>query len=530
MNSGIRELLADLRANDQLHEIERPVDVRHVSALVAQSDRALCFAQPCGYDMPLVSGLTNSRERLAIAAGVPFAEIEAKLRRAIDRPIEPVVVEEGACQQVVARGEAVDLTSLPIPVFSELDGGPFITAGVILARDPEHGLNAGVYRLMVFDRQTVGIDIVTPNNLNTYCQRAFARGEAVPIGVSIGTHPYEVMAATYKAALGVNEMAISGGLRSEAVELVRCETVDGLAIANAEIVLEGEIQPDGWVYQEGRFGEFSRLMGGIHMNPIVKIRAITSRRDPIYYALHMPWENIWLSAPIYEAAARRVLREAGVEVTAVNITPGGCCHWHVVAAIKPKYGDGKNAIAALLAIADIKQAIVTDSDVDIFDPVELEWAVATRVQADRDVVILSGARAKPLDPSIPPGVKTTAKMGIDATISEGIPRERYERIVHPYMGRVRLEDLLGPDGAQAAREAAAGRPDDLTEAIADCLASTFLYYADVMERFTDRPYRQVVRAMAQLTAEGRLERDREGRYRLKGEAGPATADETAIRS
>src|ERR671932_432589 len=126
MNSGIRELLADLRANDQLHEIARPVDVRHVSALGAQADRALYFAHPCGYDMPLVSGLTNSRERLAIAAGVPFAEIEAKLRRAIARPIEPLVVDEGICQQVVARGEAVDLTSLPIPVFSELDGGPFI--------------------------------------------------------------------------------------------------------------------------------------------------------------------------------------------------------------------------------------------------------------------------------------------------------------------------------------------------------------------------------------------------------------------
>ena len=529
MNLGMRELLHDLEANLQLHCIERPVDLRHVSALTAQSDRAVYFERPCGYDMPVVSGLTNSRERLAIAAGVPFEQIEAKLRRAMDQPIPPVTVEDGVCQEVVLEGDAVDVTSLPVPVFSEFDGGPFITAGVVLARDPEHGLNAGVYRFMVFDRQTVGIDIVTPNNLNTYCQRAFARGEAVPIGVSIGTHPFDVMAATYKAALGVDEVAISGGLRGEAVELVRCKTVDALAIANAEIVLEGEIQPDGWIYKEGRFGEFTRLMGGIHMNPIVKIRAITHRRNPIYYALHMPWENIWISSPIYEAAARRVLKEAGVEVTAVNITPGGCCHWHVVAAIKPKYGDGKNALAALLSIADIKHAIVTDSDIDIFDPVELEWAIATRVQADRDVLILSHARAKPLDPSIPPGVKTTAKMGIDATISEGIPRERYQRIVHPYMETVRLEDFLGPDGREQAEAGGRGDAAEFAEEIAAYLGTTWAYYAELLERFADRPYRQVVEAMTRLSAADRLERDREGRYGLKVDAS-AAEDESAIRS
>src|SRR5919201_1017180 len=128
---------------------------------------------------------------------------------------------------------------------------------------------------------------------------------------------------------------------------------------------------------------------------------------------------------------RANLRSAGVQTTAINVTPGGCCHWHIVAAIKKQPGDGKNAIMALLSIADIKHVIVTDDDIDVFDSTDVEWAIATRVQADRDVVIVSNARSKPLDPSLPPAagrIPTTAKMGIDATIPEDVRRIRYKQI------------------------------------------------------------------------------------------------------
>ena len=176
--------------------------------------------------------------------------------------------------------------------------------------------------------------------------------------------------------------------------------------------------PEGWVHPEGPFCEFNRLMGGLHMNPRVRIKSIMHRKDAMYYALQMPWENIWMSAPIYEAAARRVLFEAGVQAKAINVTPGGCCHWHIVASIKKAPGDGKNAIMSLLSIADIKHVTIVDDDIDVFDPVDVEWAVATRVQTDRDVLIVSNARSKPLDPSLPlpvlGKVPTTAKMGIDA--------------------------------------------------------------------------------------------------------------------
>jgi len=300
-------------------------------------------------------------------------------------------------------------------------------------------------------------------------------------------------------------------------------------IADAEIVLEAEILPTGWTQPEGRFGEFTRLMGGLHWNPLVRIKAISTRKDPVYYALHMPWENIWPSGPIYEANVRRVLDEAGVNVTAVNITPGGCCHWHAIVAIKPLPGDGKNAITAALSVADMKHVTVVDHDIDIFDPVDVEWAVATRVQADRDVVIISGARSKPLDPSIPPAgpysrVPTTAKMGIDATIPDNVPRERFHRIAYAYADEVKLSDFLGHE-----EEAVTPAKDILIEELATkielLIAHEPLYFSELCEKFIEFGFQSVTRAVGSLHKRGTLWQDPEGRFCLKESIFAAKAPE-----
>jgi 2,5-furandicarboxylate decarboxylase 1 len=239
---------------------------------------------------------------------------------------------------------------------AELDGGPFIASAVVIATHPRYGRNAGIYRLMYRNRNTLGIDIVTPNNLRAMYEEASARDEPLPISIAVGAAPIEMLAATFKAPLETDELGIAGGLRQEPVELVPGECIPVEGLANAEIIIEGELLPGGHVHPEGQYGEFTRLMGEVHRNPIVRVRAVTMRRDAIFYALQMPWENIYMSAPVYEAAAWRVLREAGVRTTAVNITPGGCCHWHVVAAIQKTPGDGKNALTALLSVADFKYA------------------------------------------------------------------------------------------------------------------------------------------------------------------------------
>ena len=380
---------------------------------------------------------------------------------------------------------------------------------------------------MVKDRNTTGIDIVTPNNLRKFAEKALARNEPLPISINIGTHPAELIASTFKAAAGVDEMALAGGMRGAPVELAPCSTVEIPFIADSEIVLEAEILPTGWTKPEGRFGEFTRLMGGLHWNPFVQIKAISMRKEAVYYALHMPWENIWPSGPIYEAAVRRVCHEAGVQVTAVNITPGGCCHWHAVIAIKPHPGDGKNAITAALSVADMKHVTVVENDIDVFDAVDVEWAVATRVQADRDVVIVSNARSKPLDPSlrIEPGkVPTTAKMGIDATISGDVPRERFHRIAYAYADQVDLDDYLGPGNGSAE---AASLPDiaKLAQRIRNLIETEPLYFAELAERFGAEGFQAVARALGELHAAEVLWQDAVGRYCLVGSAFAATPPE-----
>ena len=517
MESSFRGFLKTLRAHDELLEISQPVDLRNVAALVPQADKAVLFTRPRGYSMPVVSGLLNSRARLALAMGVDYRAIEGKLRRAMDRPIPPKITKKAPVKEVIQTGGKVDLYRLPVPVFGLMDGGPMITGAVVIAEDPEYGMNAGMYRLMIKEKNVTGIDIVTPNNLRRYAERALQRRKPLPVSISIGVHPYEMIASTFKAALGQNELGFAGGLRGRALGLAPGETVPVPSIADAEIVLEGEIPPEGWVHPEGPFSEFNRLMGGLHMNPRVKIKAVMQRKEPVYYALHMPWENIWMSAPIYEAAAYRVLREAGVTATAVNVTPGGCCHWHIAASIRKSPGDGKNAIMALLAIADIKHVVVTDDDIDVFDPVDLEWAVATRVQADRDVLIVANARSKPLDPSLPPisgGIPTTAKMGIDATIPEKVPRERYKRIVYLNEGKTNLKNYLDPAGKGDERKSRALGQNGLglEERLLKALAKAHAFFAEILELFRNEEFGAIAAAIGKLNREKKIAQDSEGKY------------------
>lgn len=519
MQASFREYINTLADNDELLEITKRVDLRDVAALVAQSEKALMFKNVDGYSMPVVSGLLQSRNRIALGMGVPYEKIADKLRHALDTPIAPKTTNNAPVKDVVRTGKDVDLYDLPVPVFSVMDGGPMITAGVIIAQDPEFGINAGIYRLMLKERNVTGIDIVTPNNMRKFAERALARKEPLPISISIGTHPYELVTSTFKANLGVNELHFGGGLRGEPLPLAEGVTVPVPCIADAEIVLEGEIPPEGWVHPEGPFSEFNRLMGGLHMNPRVIIKSIMHRKDAMYYALQMPWENIWMSAPIYEAAAWRVLFEAGVQATAINITPGGCCHWHIVASIKKVPGDGKNAIMALLSIADIKHVTIVDDDIDVFDHVDVEWAVATRVQADRDVLIVSNARSKPLDPSLPlpihGKVPTTAKMGIDATIPENIPAERYKRIVYFNQGKIKLSDYVGTVKEGAKKTSSVETVDSLGGKLEAVLAKSHCFFAELLELFPEVPYKTIAQAVSRLYEAGKVTQDKDGKFELK---------------
>jgi UbiD family decarboxylase len=520
MQENFRQFLDRLRQAGELVDLHQAVDIRHIATLVDQAKTALFFHKVIGYDMPVVSGIIRSRERAMMGMGAEtYREIEDRLNAALQRPIPPKRVKTSATREVVMEGDEVDLYRLPIPMSSIYDGGPMITAGVVIARDPELGMNSGMYRFIVKEKNLTGIDIVTPNNMRLFAQRALERKEPLPISISIGTHPIEMAGSGYRAPLGVDEMAIAGGLRGSGVELAPCKTIDLPYIADAEIVLEAEILPTGWTWPEGRFGEFTRLMGGLHWNPLVRIKAVSMRRDAIYYNLHMPWENTWIAAPTRYAAIRQALKTAGVQVKDINVTLGGCAFWHAVISIRKQPGEAKNALLAALSVMDLKHVVVVDDDIDVFDPTDVEWAIATRVQGDRDVMIVGNARAKPLDPSLPQGagvVPTGAKVGIDATIPEGIPREHYERITYAYADRAKIDDYVAGK-ADAAGEA--GDPQAV-EALADKIVAAIdkepLYYTDVAERFAEYDFRTIARALGHLHASEKLWQDPRGRMCVRG--------------
>ena len=474
MDENFRGFLDRLRQAGQLVDLHQPVDIRHIATLVDQADTALYFHDVIGYDMPVVSGIIRSQERAIMSMGCRnYPEIEAKLKTALDHPIPPKPVNTSPTREVVMTGDEVDLYKLPIPMSSIYDGGPMITAGIVIARDPELGLQQ---RHLPLHRQGEEPHRHRPRHAQQHApllpSAPTRPADPAPSRSASARIRWRSWARAIARPLGVDEMAITGGLRGRPVELAPCETIDMPYIADAEIVLEAEILPTGWTWPEGRFGEFTRLMGGLHWNPLVRVKAIAMRKDAVYYALHMPWENTWLAAPTRYTAIRQALKTAGVQVHDINVTLGGCAFWHAVISIKKQAGEGKNALLAALSVMDLKHVVVVDDDIDVFNGADVEWAIATRVQADRDVMIVTNARGKPLDPSLAPTpqgvVPTTAKIGIDATIPENVPKERYERIAYAYADRAKVDDYVKGKAdkpgrsADAADDAGAGRADPRT--------------------------------------------------------------------
>jgi 2,5-furandicarboxylate decarboxylase 1 len=238
----------------------------------------------------------------------------------------------------------------------------------------------------------------------------------------------------------------------------------------------------------------------------------------------MPWENTWLGAPTRYTAIRAALKNAGVQVKDINVTLGGCAIWHAVISIRKQPGESKNALIAALSVMDLKHVVVVDDDIDVFNAMDVEWAIATRVQGDRDVVIIPGARAKPLDPSLsvtPPGVVPTgAKIGIDATIGEGIPHERFERIAYAYADRAKIGDYVAgkSDKAPATTGASADQIDDLAQKVCALIEKSPQYYSAIAEQFVNHDFQSIARALGKLHADQKLWQDARGRMCIRGSA------------
>jgi 2,5-furandicarboxylate decarboxylase 1 len=281
-------------------------------------------------------------------------------------------------------------------------------------------------------------------------------GEALEIALVIGVHPACILASQAIAALDCDEMEIAGALLGHAVEMAKCRTNRVRVPAHAEIVIEGRILPK--VREpEGPFGEFPQYYGPRANREVIQVDAITHRNNPIFHTIVGGGvEHLLLGAIPREATLLDHLQRSFPSVRDVRLTRGGTCRYHLAIKIdKTSAGEPKNIImGAFGGHYDLKQVVVVDMDVDIDDPVEIEWAIATRFQADRDLVVVSGAQGSKLDPSSADGV--SAKMGLDATKPLATEPMEFKRIHVKGIEDVDLGRLLQDDPKRAFLQTTAG--------------------------------------------------------------------------
>ena len=426
--TDLRSYLEVLEEAGELSRVKIPVSLdQEIGAICLRNLRcsgpALLFEHPGDGKFPLAVDLMASRRRYGLALGVKPEELAAEWNRRTSALLSPVIIERGPCQQNVMIGKNVDLSKLPAPIWNELDGGPYLTLSCHVTKDPiTKTRNVGLYRNQVHDEKTLGILAAPYTHLNL--QRNKAPNEPFPVALVLGPDPTVVMTAPAPIPYGTDELAIASSLRGKPLELVPCKTIPLEVPATAEIVIEGEIQP-GELRDEGPFGEFTGHYGGHKApRPVIRVKAITHRDEPILQASYegmQPNESGFLTAVPREAEIIRQVALPGIKKVNVTVPAGGALH-AVVAVEKPYEGFGKYVgLAVLGSVAGryIKQVIIVDADIDPFDPIQVEWAVATRVQANRDIEILKNLTGIILDPSLPKEeqwtTSRTSKMIIDAT-------------------------------------------------------------------------------------------------------------------
>ena len=459
----LRAWLEHLATTGRVATVDAPVSLEHELAAIAKrldGKQAAVFTNAGGHAMPVVSGFMSRRAWIAEAMGVPEAALLQRFREAVEHPIpsRDVSREDAPCQQVVyTKGKALDLHALlPIPTHSEHDNGPYITAGLVIARNPRTGVqNVSINRIQVHGRDRMAI-LMLPRHLNAFHKLAEQAGQSLDVAVAIGVDPLTMLASQAISPIDFDELEIAGALHRAPLPVVKCVSSEVRVPAFAEIVIEGRILPD--VREpEGPFGEFPKYYSAREAREVIEVTALTHRERPIYHTIvPAEMEHLLLGAIPREATLLSHLQRSHPGVTDVHLSVGGVCRYHLwVQLDKKREGEAKNVIlCAFGAHYDIKQVVVVDTDVDLHDPAEVEWAIATRFQADRDLVVVGGAQGSLLDPSTtvgqpddaPPHLQgISAKMGLDATRPVVYPEHVFTRVRIPGYDRVDLDALVEPD-------------------------------------------------------------------------------------
>ena len=430
----------------QLATTRQPVDPHAELAAVykrAGAGPTLLFENVTGYAIPVVVGILASRERTALLMGSTIERLPFDLLEALHHTCAPVTVRSAPCQEVVIR-PPFDLRRLiPAPTHTLRDAGPYITMGLVRARDPETGASdVTIHRLCMQGPDTLSIYFVPGRHIDQFRAKAERLGQPLPVSVSIGLDPAIYLAACFESPtvpLGFDELTVAGGLRHRPVELVDCVTVAAQAIARAEIVIEGEILPGVRIREDSQtltgysMPEFAGSMGVAQPElPVIRVTAVTHRRSPILQTLIAPSEEHTALVGIpTEVSILRAVESSmpGLLRGVYSHSSGGGKFLAILQIGKRSAGDeGRQRQAALTAFAafpELKHVILVDEDVNIFDSNDVLWAMTVRYQGDTDTVFIPGVRGAALDPSRQPD-GTTCKTIFDCTVPFQL-KERFRR-------------------------------------------------------------------------------------------------------
>jgi len=428
---GFRSFLEQLDKNGELLRIRKEVSTEYeVAGIIdALGEKPVFFEKVKESSMPVVAGLVSSKDLIARGLNIKKEQLLHKLSTAIENPLPPDVVEKGECQEIVEK--TVDLIKLPIMRYTEKDGGKYIASAIAIIKDPELGRNTCFHRLMLLDKKKFVARIVEERGTDTALKKS---GGELDIAFCIGNSTAVLLAAATSLPKGVDEMGMANVL--EKTELVKCKTIDLEVPRDCEIVLEGRITKES--VSEGPFLDLTGIVDKVRQQPVIEIKCITHREKPIYQTILAGRnEHKFLMGMPKEPTIFNEVNKV-CECKDVYITPGGCSWLHAVVQIKKKNpDDGKKAIvAAFEGHKSLKHCVVVDDDINIYDQNDVEWAIATRFQADKAAVILPNQRGSSLDPSgdLTEGKKaTTCKMGLDATIpfketGKGFEKEGYRKV------------------------------------------------------------------------------------------------------
>lgn len=445
---SLRDWLDRLAGSGRLSVARPGIGLRHEAAAVANrldGRSATLFPQPGGQRGTIVSGLVSSRAWMAEALGTGEESLIAHFQRACAEPLPWRELATGPAQQVVHRTDIDILGLLPVPTLNEHDSGPYISAGLMISRDPETGAqNVAILRCQISGPDRIGV-LVLPRHTDNFYRKAEAAGRGLEVALVVGVDPACLLASQAIVPLGHDELEIAGALTGAPLDVVKCLTNEVRVPAEAEIVIEGRLLPEVREL-EGPFGEFPQYYGARAKRHVMTVDAVTHRENPIFHMIvGGGLEHLLLGAIPREATILASLQRSFPGVEDVHLSLGGVGRYHLYVKLrKSQEGEAKNVLlGAFAAHYDIKHAVVVDTDVDIHDPREVEWAVATRFQADRDLVVIANSQGSKLDPSAQEGVG--AKMGLDATAPLDAPPMKFKRIRVPGEEEVDLTAVIRPE-------------------------------------------------------------------------------------